>query len=217
MTRKLLLLFPVAIALGMALSFTSLLNPSVRQGSVLPVLAANCSHPANYNCGFGTTRTSGLSVNHVDGSGGSVTPNGSTNWNITAQWCPTLPGAEVTETATCTVTWNGSAWSLTNVNLTNNITAITLCTTTTCQSANSVGYMLLVQLNDPLAPGGQNLSLVTYATTSVPNGNKCLGGSSVSPTSQSFSATDTVSSGDSNRCAYSCSYGGSGLMSITYN
>lgn len=209
-----MLLFPVAIALGMALSFTSILNPSVRQGSVL----AACSHPANYNCGFGTTRTSGLSVNHVDGSGGSVTPNGSTNWSITAKWCPTISGAEVTETATCTVTWNGSAWSLTNVNLTNNITAITLCTTTTCQSANSVGYVLLVDVVDPYnSLAAPNLTSVTYATTSVPNGTTCLAGSSVSPTSQAFSATDTVSSGDSNRCSYTCSYSGSGLMSITYN
>ncbi len=216
MTRKLMLLIPVAIALGMALSFTSLLNPSLRQGSVLPVLAANCSHNLNYDCGLGdATLTSGMAVNHVDVSGGSVTPNGSTNWSITAKWCPTISGAEVTETATCTVSWNGSAWSLTNVSLTSNINAITLCTTTTCQSANSVGYVLLVDVTDPVAGG--NLTSITYATTSVPNGTKCLGGSSVSPTSQAFSATDTVSSGDSNRCAYTCSYSGSGLMSISYN
>ena len=98
------------------------------------------------------------------------------------------------------------------------LNAITLCSTTTCQSANAVGYMLLVDLNDPESTTpNRNLSSVTYATTSVPNGTTCLGSSSTSPTSQSFSATDTVSTGDSNRCAYTCSYGGGGVMTIIYN
>ncbi len=208
--------YPIAIALGMTLGVLNLFEPSPYAGGsrVLPVLAQGCTHSANYTC---SPKTSAMTVRYNDGTTASVIPNGSTDWTITAHWYPAM-GSDCTNTAvaTCTVTWNGSAWSLSSVNLpASGITNIALCDTAMCGGSTvAVGYKLIVQVTDPL-PGPLNLDHVDYDTTSVPNGTVC-GGFGTSPVSQSNSGSHYISTGNSNLCNFSCSVNG-GSMTIWYN
>lgn len=213
--NRLLSAFLIAIALGLAARAFDLTNlqPDASGPGILPVLAQGCTHSANYTC---SPKTSAMEVRYNDGSTASVIPNGSTDWTITAHWYPAT-GSNCTNTAvaTCTVTWNGSAWSLSNVNLpAAGITNIALCDTAMCGGSTlAVGYKLIVQVTDPYL--ADNLDHVSYDTTAVPNGTVC-GGLGTSPVSQSNSGSHYISTGNSNLCNWSCSVSG-GSMTIWYN
>jgi len=134
-----------------------------------------------------------------------VEPDSGESWGITAYWNTAGGGVnclEIIENATVDVDWNGSSWVLSNKTLTANIVGIYLCSqdSLNCSTVNgthSAGYKLVVDLTDPVGTGPPyNLRKVDYATTSVDDGyeldmEQCTLGGSVSPTSQSFSQTDT--------------------------
>ena len=158
-----------------------------------------------------------MSVTYADVYSSSVIPNGATDWDITAHWYPVGPGSNCADQqlATCTVTWNGSAWSLSNVNLTADIVAISLCNTNMCGAGLSVGYTLIVRINDPSGTTGNNLDNVDYVTTAVPNGTVC-GASNTTPISQTNSGNQYISTGNTNICPFTCSVSGSSMV-ISYN
>ena len=160
-----------------------------------------------------------------------VEPDDSTDWNITAYWrngpnCN--PGEEESQTASATVTWNGSAWVLSNVVLTASIVDIDICQGDTCSAGgttHSWEYTLIVDIEDPGGPSGWNLRNVKYATTSVDDGHiidepfdggNCAEGTSVSPTTQTFTAWDDPNDKwRSARCPFNCNIVG-GSINLTY-
>lgn len=98
----------------------------------LPVMAFGACQSTHASCGVGDdTKTSVLEVNHatVANPADPVLPDDSESWEIHAWWAAAGSGicADVSETATATVTWTGSGWSLSNVNLTQDIVDIQLC------------------------------------------------------------------------------------------
>lgn len=71
---------------------------------------------------------------------------------------------------------------------------------------------------DPQVPTGFNLREVIYTTTSVDDGvlvtsSGCATGSTVSPSSQTFTQTDSGAF----ECSYDCANIAGPLLTITYN
>lgn len=199
---KLLIRLSVAMT---AIAFVAVVAAGVAPIAPSPVaivLASDCQ-PANDTCTQNdTTKTSVLTVSHSDptfAGGPLVEPNTGENWDIRAEWRSASGGGACTngfETATCRVTWNGSGWSLSNVNLTTNIVAISVCDAGSCTGAGGThgyAYKLYVDITDPISAGPTlNLYQTRYQTTSIDNGriitssgtSTCTGiGSTVSPTS----------------------------------
>ena len=194
---------------------------------VPPVYAIDCSHGVNYACPGGTT-TSALTVSHHTapsylGTSTVVEPDNGETWAIRARWCPLAAGPEVVSTSYVTVSWDGSSWSTSNVTLGAGVVAIGVCDGETCDAGggdeHSWSYKLIVNLVDP--NGTDNLTSVGYQTTSVDNGylvldptetqGDCYLGASVSPTSQTFSASDATPYWSSNRCTYGCGTPGASI------
>ena len=203
----------------------------------VPQVLASGTHPANSACpGSDVTVTSSIEVTHQTGPGylGSATvvePDDSQDWTIDAYWYPAAnPPGETKQTATATVTWNGSSWVLSNVTLPADINAIGICQGDSCDagggSVHSWSYKLIVDLNDPIAGANPNLDHVTYTTSSVDDGytvedptrtqGDCYLGTAVQPTSQSFAATDYQADWGTGRCGYSCDSGGTSVT-LTYD
>lgn len=193
----------------------------------LPVMAFGACQSTHASCGVGDdTKTSVLEVNHatVANPADPVLPDDSESWEIHAWWAAAGSGicADVSETATATVTWTGSGWSLSNVNLTQDIVDIQLCDAGSCAgtpygASPSRRYRLKVDINDP-DTGGLNLREVIYTTTSVDDGvvvtnSNCATGSTVTPTSQTFTQTDSGAF----ECSYDCTNIAGPLVTITYN
>lgn len=169
-------------------------------------------------------RTSAIDVTHVVPGGGAtdtpVEPDDGESWSITAYWNDTVyPCSEHYETATVDVSWSGTAWVLSNKSTTTNITDIQICNEDTCAEVDthSYGYRMYVELNDDLALGTtHHLRQVVYTTTAVDDGaeldaSACTLGTSVTPDSQTFSATDSGSF----ECYYSCDNAGTSIR-ISY-
>ncbi len=184
--------------------------------------AAVCKSP-NAACGpLVSFRTSTLTVSHVydpESTNTTVEPDSGESWSITSYWNSALPLPcfEWTETATVDVNWNGSAWVLSNTTLTNNITGIELCSTdmwcTNLSEDHAYGYKLKVKINDPDQADSYNLRQVVYTTSVVDDGyllnlGSCSLGSSVSPTTQSFSETDSGPF----ECGFNCDASGPSLV-----
>jgi hypothetical protein len=204
----------------------------------IPVAYAVDCQAANTACINGTT-TSLLNVLHQkltydSESARWVEPDDTDSWEITAEWRaapPCDPGDVRFEAASVDVTWSGSAWVLSNINLTNSIVDIDICTTSdTCSGTggtHAYGYKLIVDVNDPDVTQAFNLVRVKYETTQIDDGRLILFdpgptptcnnlGAAVSPTSQTFVQYDS-GPWNSSRCTYSCSTGGgSPSMAITY-
>jgi hypothetical protein len=107
------------------------------------------------------------------------------------------------------------------VTTTTNIVDIDICDKDTCaaEDTQSHGYELIVDVRDPVVAGVMvyNLRQVVYTTTSVDDGyeldtTSCTLGSSVSPTSQTFTQTDSGAW----PCAYSCAAAAGPSLMITY-
>jgi hypothetical protein len=127
-----------------------------------------------------------------------VEPGTSETLTVTSYWNTAVPACqEIAENAYVTVSWSGSAWVLSNITTSPNITGLSICSTgNECGSppAHAYDYRLIAQVNDPL-PGSYNLRAVEFATTVIDDGrvldpSACTLGAAVSPTSQSFSVTD---------------------------
>ena len=182
--------------------------------------AAACKSP-NPSCLWGY-RTAAVDVAHIvpgAASGTPVEPDDGETWNITAYWNTWFPIChEQSETASVTVSWTGSNWVISGKTTTAHIIDINVCDTNDfrdSQDTHSYGYRLTAKVVDPVSPN-HNLRQVVFTTTSVDDGQEldtstCVLGTSVSPTSQSFSATDSSPWG----CGYSCSNVGTSVQ-ITY-
>jgi hypothetical protein len=194
--------------------------------SEVPAVFAWACQPANGACvPSSATKTSALTVEHKKTNTDPVEPDDGETWNIVAYWnTNTGPCAQYTETASVEVSWDGSDWVLSNKNLTTNIVSISVCDASMecshdVDGDHAWGYKLIVAINDPLA-AGFNLRQVVYTTTSVDDGyeldtDTCELGSSVSPTTQSFSQTDTgVFTLVGGRCPYGCSVTGASVTII---
>ncbi len=167
-------------------------------------------------------RTAAVEVRYVNQEGATdipVEPSGSTTWNIKAYWnSASVPCSEGTETASATVSWSGSGWTVTNVTTTANITNISVCSGPGCigGDAHSYGYTLIAQVWDP-GPASRNLRKVEFTTTAVSDGQEldttnCTLGNDVSPTSQTFTQTDNGAF----ECGFGCSTASGPPLTITY-
>lgn len=170
-------------------------------GDVPPAYAALCQ--SSHGC-IRPYLHAVMNVQHVDTStpARSVQPNTGESLSIAAYWNTPPPGPcdEVSETATADVDWNGSAFVLSNVNLPAHIAALYLCSgADSCSEeyTHSHNYKIIAEVTDPVSSGGKTYHLrqVVFATTAVDNGylldySTCTTGTSVSPTSQTFSQTD---------------------------
>jgi hypothetical protein len=177
------------------------------------------------------TRTSALTVEHKDTNTDPVEPDDGETWNITAYWNTLLPLPcyEHTETASVEVSWNGTAWVLSNKSTTVNILQIDVCDANMeCsqdeETVQAWGYKLIVDMNAVYNDrnGAHHLRQVTYTTTSIDDGyeldpEQCTLGSSLSPDSQTVSKTDTGPfTWISGRCPYGCSVSGA-TVTIPYS
>jgi hypothetical protein len=197
------------------------------------VLAQACGlHAA---CNFGdSTRTSSLTVDHVTTGGAAVEPNTGETWSVTATWALQTIGsacdcANRTANATVDVDWTGSGWTATctaGCNPAGPIVGVAICNNSNCGAvANpTIGYELLVDLtaNAVFQCFGANqtgkLVQVDYQTSSVDNGNPitnnttCALGSSVSPTSQTWTTSDTGTF----ECDFTCAGASGPSVTIQY-
>ncbi len=190
--------------------------------SEVPEAFAAVCKSANQECLYDTTKTSTLTVSHVydpESTNTAVEPDTGESWSIAAYWNTALPIPcfQWTETATVDVDWNGRAWVLSNKTLTANIVDIQLCSTdmwcTNLSEDHTYGYKLIVDINDPDLSINGNLRQVVYTTSSVDDGHllnlgPCSLGSSVSPTTQSFSETDSGAF----ECGFDCDASGPSLV-----
>jgi hypothetical protein len=194
------------------------------RGSVEPVLAATACQAAHPACGV-FYRTAALDVSHyAEAHTRPVEPNTGESFSITAYWNTAGPPPcfEISETATVDVYWTGSAWALANKSTTTNITDIQVCSGNACGSqydGHAWSYRLIARVTDPVVLGfiPHNLRQVVFTTTSVDDGyvidENCDLSTAVSPTAQSWSATDSGSNGF--ECGFSCSNSGPS-MTILY-
>lgn len=188
----------------------------------LPVLAAACQN-ANQSCTpSDTTKTAVLNVLHQASGATWVEPNTGETWDITITWnaagfgnCPN-PTVRV---GGVTVDWNGGGWTLSNKVIPAGVSDIQVCDIGgTCGSTTGPrAYKLKVDITDPIG-GPQNLQSVVFTTTSVDDGftidnSDCSTTSTtVSPTSQTFTATDTGGF----ECDFACANVTGPTVTITY-
>jgi len=198
---------------------------SVPPGESVSTAYAYACQGANPICPGGVGyKTAAVDVTHVyEAYTQPVQPDVGETWAITTYWnTATQPCAEIYQVATAQVSWNGSAWVVSNKNLTADILDIGVCGIgSQCGSApnaKSWGYRLYAQVNDPTAGSlpGYNLRRVEFATTSVDDGNvvngqTCTLTTAVSPTSQSFTGVDDGGW----PCGYNCTSSGV-TVEITY-
>lgn len=181
------------------------------------------------------TKTSALTVTHHTapsylGTSTVVEPDVGETWNIALLWENRAQSAWTSEAFTVTVSWNGSQWVLSGAVLPAGVKAIGICQGDTCDagggSVHGWTYKLILDVYDPYPGGNHNLKQVVYTTTSVDDGytiedpsevqGNCYLNDAVSPTSQTFSATDGPPYWDSNRCPYNC-YTAGASVTIEYD
>jgi hypothetical protein len=187
-----------------------------------PPVYASCQITHGTCAGGDATRTGVIEVAHKTTGVDWVEPNTGETWQIDVEWDPSNGVCTPhLEQANATVDWNGSGWSVSNFVATANILNVTVCDISgSCGStAGPRAYALLVNLNDPIPVTLQNLHSVTFTTTSVDGGftiplNTCVTSSTaVTPTSQTFTATDTGNF----ECAYACGSVSGASISLTYH
>lgn len=197
---------------------------------VTPVHAqgALCQGP-NSACSPGDdTKTAAVVVSHYDVSGMSpvtVEPDTATSWTMTAYWntAGTSGCYEISQQATVDVTWDSfaTAWGLSNIVTTANIDAIDICSTGDCTAggtAHGWQYKLFADVDNQVMTGGKtyNLRQVVFSTTTIGNGHvlnlpNCTLGSSVTPNSQTYTATDNTWD-----CSFTCAAANGPGLTIQY-
>lgn len=222
MLRKIALSTLVAFVGGSALGWSGAVSSSTR------VAYAVCGTFIGCGGGDGTV-TSALDVRHVEGptiNGDPVEPDDGESWEIEAVWAG-LSGTscactETSASVSADVTWTGSAWtvSCTGCNpSTGPIRSISICHIDGCTNmdTHSWEYRLIVDVDSTVgALCGRYLNRVIYTTTSIDDGdvidtNDCTEASSVSPATQTVSATDYGAF----ECAFNCS-GTAATATIAY-
>jgi len=168
-----------------------------------------------------------------------VEPNNGDTWAVTARYQKQTappPGTSCdcntfTATASVDVTWTGSAWSATCLSgcaAGGPIYGVSVCTVSSCSSGatHSWEYELIVDVDNNIYGvvcnlGGFNnarLYQVDYDTSAVDNGDtinigNCTEVATKSPTSQSWSASDTSSF----ECTFTCAAASGPSVSIVYD
>jgi hypothetical protein len=163
------------------------------------------------------TRTSTLAVGHRTTGGVAVVPDTQEVWTATAQYSPlnaAIPACvdPAPVVATLTVNNNGGGYGIVCNVCPTEFVAVGICGISECTSGT--GALYVIKLDMVQAAGGRELRTVTFQSTSIDDGltidSSCGTLVSVTPTSQSWSATDTTFP-----CAYDCTYDTS--LTVTYN
>ena len=187
-----------------------------------PVFAAACQNAHGGCAGGDTTRTAMVDVLHQASGTTWVEPNTGETWDITVSWniagfgnCP----APTVQVGGVTVDWNGSGWTLSNKVMPAGIVDIQVCDISgTCASTTGPrAYRLKVDITDPFS-GPNNLQSVVFTTTAVDDGftidnSDCsTTTTTVTPTSQTFTATDNGGF----ECDFACANITGPAVTITY-
>jgi hypothetical protein len=216
-SKRILSVFVVVLVLGVAGWFLANVP-----GAEVPLARSAACQSANTACPYGDiAKTSALEVDHgvVEGINFTpVEPDDGETWLITAYWNTPYPSClEYSETASVVVSWTGSSWSTSNVTTTTNITAISVCTTDTCQAedTHSYTYKLIVDVNDPVSTV-YHLRKVNYALFSADDGyeldtEECELGNSVTFLDD-FAGTDDTGYFNLARCPFTCDVSGASAV-----
>lgn len=217
-----------AAACAIAAGATIALFPSVASATCG---RDDCASPA-------TRQISAITVEHFDTTGPSdvpVEPDTGETIDVTAYWdtLTSIPGCNCYQTATATVTvdidWNETtdSWdaTCTGCSALGPIYGVTVCHGDGCGTHTTIDnaweYELVVDIAkmNGLCNDFYNgyLSKVEYETTSVDDGDtirtaNCTELASVSPTSQTFSATDSGPF----ECVNTCAAASGPTMTLTY-
>lgn len=207
----------------------------------VPVASAACGSAYNCGMDGSATSSLTVSHSQSSGGTVTpVEPDDGETWTITATWssdlAPPNPVCKcanlATATATVDVTWSeASGWSASCTSGCNAtlgpIFKVAICGVDGCGENESIdnswSYELIVDIlhtQQPLCGGGNPnayLSDVAYATTVVDDGNlidesDCSEGTSVSPTSQTFSTNDSGVF----ECSFDCDDASGPSITITY-
>ena len=177
----------------------------VPQGDVPPAYAAcHIAWPTCAGSPPDNTRTSTLWVDHRTGDQYliPVEPQTGENWAIAVYYSPNLPPCtDIIVSVSAAVDWvDGTGWtvSCTGCNALNGpVYSIGICNDDSCSDYNAWTYVLKLDLSATYLTG--NLAQVVYTTSSVDNGvtidnegGNCAEDIDVSPTSQTWSQTDTT-------------------------
>ena len=201
------------LLLGLVVGFLA----GLPQGDVPPAYAA--CHIAWTTCAGSppdTTRTSTLWVDHRTGDEYliPVEPQTGENWDIDVYWGPTPGGGvgcdDIIVGVSAAVDWvDGTGWtvSCTGCNaLYGPVRSIGICDADSCNAYNAWTYVLKLDVDVTYGPG--NLAKVVYTTDSVDDGvtidnegHNCAEDAGVSPSSQTWSQTDTTFP-----CSLDCNY-----------
>jgi hypothetical protein len=172
--------------------------------------------------GLDLTRTSTLRVDHRETpSGDLVEPDTGETWDIDVHYSPApgVPCVDQITNVTAVVTKAATGWavSCTGCSATNGpVRSIGICDDSSECAVDTHGHAYVLKVDLDMQNGlGANLNSVVYTTDSVDDGdtlNSTCGSevASVSPTSQTFTATDTTFP-----CSLDCAQDTS--VTITYN
>ncbi len=227
----------VVAVLGLAGSMLTGTVPDVPIAHALCGWAHSCANDPTATSALEVSHIYEVPPDHT--SSLPVEPDDGETWNITATWSSdtrAVPGCSCKDllnvAVNATVTWtDGSGWSVTcnGCNANGPIRSVSVCNEGSCGSQtdldNGWSYKLIVDIDHTLlalpcpVPGptaNGYLSKVVYTTTSVDDGNvvdvaTCTEGSSVTPTSQTWTQTDTGTF----ECGFGCSASGP-TLSILY-
>jgi hypothetical protein len=159
-----------------------------------------------------------------------VEPDDGETFTLLGTWASDNVGlvcvcSTTTASVSAAVSWTGSAWSVicTGCDATNGpFYALAICTIDSCTSGatHSWTYRLTADIDDAVticATDVAYLYSVSYTTTAVDDGDdvflgNCTEVAAVSPTSQTWQATDFGTF----ECSFNCSVTGAS-MTITYN
>jgi len=194
--------------------------------------SAVCQAPHAACVPASNTRTSSLTVTHVDNSTEQdflVEPDDTDIWDVEVVWARppqlTCSCREHSVSVTADVRWTGSTWTVSCTGcdpLFGPVRSLNVCTTPDCVSpAHSSKYELIADIDVMVAPdacGPYHLANVTHTSVSIDDGDRlanpghCSETAAVSPTSQVWAATDSGSF----ECVFSCAALGPSIQ-ISYD
>lgn len=201
--------------------------------TVSPVVAGGPCYDAT-ECSMDKTRTASITVTHGAGAKSldAVEPDTGETWSVTANYQLASDGLVCdcdtrTDSVTVDVDWSDSTgWSAVCTGCGSGaIVAVSVCDSRSCPGdlaiRHSWAYELIVDVETnhdfrcgPKLQSGA-LTSVDFKTTSIDDGVKlsnCSHGSGVSPTSQSFSVTDSGPF----ECPFTCADAAGPAVTITY-
>jgi hypothetical protein len=133
--------------------------------------------------------------NTVDTPASNVSPQTDDVFLVTATYSPAAGCVDTPYYATVTVSNTESAFSVSCSGCTTApFAGVSLCDPNVCANGNE--YTIVLDMQNPHPVTGTSITNVNYSSTSIDDGvivsGSCSTGSSVQPTSQSWSANDTT-------------------------